>query len=663
MDDNEKTASLNTELTELRQRVAELEQTAEAYRYAAASLRQVETYWRDLVANAPVTIGVFDTAGTIRYVNRAAGDQRPEQLVGRLVYDYLEPDVQAELRQVLAGVFASGTGASYEARTVRQDGTTAWFATYLSPLQSGGDIDAVVFVATDITARKEAEQILHEHEAFYQALFATNPAVKLLIDPTDGQVIDANPAASAFYGYSADELRRMRITEINIHDEAQVRQAMLRALRREQTYFQFQHRLASGAIRDVEVFSGPIEFRGRRLLLSIIHDISERRRAEADAIKAARLEVATTLAGGVAHQVNNLMAIILGYAELLREDPAQAEAPAMIDAICRSAQRAGDLAQRMLDFARGGVYQPQPGNLNTMIADVAWPWLEQRSAARGVILEPHLAPDLWPVAVDQAQMSQVLVNLLTNALEALSDQGGRIIVTTENIVVDGRTQPDPGFWRLQWLAPGRYVRLAVADDGCGMDAAVLQRVCEPFFSTKFQGRGLGLAAVYGIIENHGGGIGLQSKVDDGTTVAIYLPALAAELTPARVREPAPALETQTVLLVDDDTVLRTVVRRLLEWSGYTVLDAASGDAALALAGSDARIDVTLLDLDMPGLSGAQAFPLLRTLRPELPILLFSGYGPDATVEALLDAGAAGFLQKPLRHDDLSAAIARVVGGR
>jgi two-component system cell cycle sensor histidine kinase/response regulator CckA len=256
-----------------------------------------------------------------------------------------------------------------------------------------------------------------------------------------------------------------------------------------------------------------------------VSDVSERVRAEEVLLQASRLEVATTLAGGIAHDINNLMTAVLGNAELLNLNLNRPDAPDMLAAICRSARRASELAQQMLAFARGGKYEPGLIDLNDSIQQALQ--LQLPAIPDKLIVEQQLASELWPVTADASQMGQVIINLLTNAVEA-GDGQGRIRVSTANLMIDepwARSHPVEGVCDLK---PGRYVSLAVEDTGGGMSTEVLARVFEPFFTTKFQGRGMGLAAVYGIVQNHGGDISIESEAGHGTVVKVYFPAVESE---------------------------------------------------------------------------------------------------------------------------------------
>ena len=367
------------------------------------------------------------------------------------------------------------------------------------------------------------------------------------------------------------------------------------------------------------------------------------------------MEVAATLSGGIAHKVNNLMGGVLGYAELLQEE--LADRPDLLpdlQTISRSARQASELAQQMLAFARGGKVQLQGLNLN----DVAQTMVETQESSfpAGIQVVYDLAPDLWEVSADPRQIGQVFLNILTNAVEAMVDQG-QVTVATCNV--------HPGGGLAEEGDPRAYVSLTMEDSGQGMSPQVLARAFEPFFTTKFQGRGLGLPAAYGIVKNHGGHIAIDSQEDVGTRVTVYLPAVQPELSPTpAVEEPAETTGPLTVLLVEDDDTVRRFVRRLLDREGYQVLEAAGGQQAVDLAQEHlGAIDLVLLDIEMPDMDGVATFPLLAAAHPEAKVILCSGYDVGEREQALLDAGASGFLVKPFNQEALRMSVQAVLGDR
>ena len=377
---------------------------------------------------------------------------------------------------------------------------------------------------------------------------------------------------------------------------------------------------------------------------------ADRRTADARAL-AARMESTATLAAGVAHDFNNLMTGVMANAELLKYDIDEgAEARETLGTIIECAHRGGQLAQQLLAFARGGRYQTTRVDLNTLVRDSVR--VEAHTVTPDIEVRTHLAPDLLSLDADPVQLGQVIANLHRNAVEALAGVGGgRITITTRNLPADGDRPPV-----LADLPAGAYIELSVADTGPGMNDDTRERIFEPFFTTKEGGRGMGLAATYGIVTHHGGQIEVRSEPGAGTEFRVYLPATAAQAPGGPAPEPAPPAK-RTILFVDDEAAILSATRRLLEPYGYHVLVAANGaDGIEAARRAPTPIDVVLLDMRMPGMSGIEAFGALREAQPDAKVIICSGYELDAAARGLLDRGAASFVQKPFRIEDLVAAI-------
>jgi len=382
------------------------------------------------------------------------------------------------------------------------------------------------------------------------------------------------------------------------------------------------------------------------------------RAAEARAL-AARMEATATLAAGVAHDFSNLMSGVMANCELLRLDVGHdADAAQTLDTIFECAQRGGDLAQQLVAFARGGRYRPLVIDLNALVRDTLR--LEAHTLDPHITVEGDLAGDLLRVDADPTQLAQVIGNLHRNAVEALQGAGaeGTIIIRTRNLPADGRPPA------LADMPAGPYVVLSVEDTGPGMSEETRARIFEPFFTTKEGGRGMGLAATYGIVAHHGGQIDVDTKPGRGTTFTVYLPATSAPAVSLEARRSA-GLATRsgtTVLVVDDEVPILSATRRLLERRGYRVLTAEGGAEAVQLAqNATTPIDVAVLDLRMPGMSGAETFGPLVAAHPRIRVILGSGYDLDEDARALLGRGAVDFVRKPFSVDALGAAIERALG--
>ena len=383
---------------------------------------------------------------------------------------------------------------------------------------------------------------------------------------------------------------------------------------------------------------------------------AEKRKLEERFKQMERLEGIGTLAGGVAHDFNNLLMGIQGNVSLmlvgLDEAHPNYEKLRSIES-CVSA--GSELTRQLLGFARGGKYLVKPVNLNQVIQNTARMFGRTR---KEISMVEKIDPDVWTVMADQGQIEQVLLNIYINAWQAMPD-GGHIYVETRN------KELDAGSAKNFDVEPGRYVRISVADTGVGMDEATQKRIFEPFFTTKEIGRGtgLGLASVYGIVTNHGGAVDFVSRLGQGTTFYLYLPACdvdVAETTPAAAAYPR---GSETILLVDDEAVVLDVNKPMLEELGYKVLTARSGRAAVEIFEKEqAGIDMVVLDLIMPGMSGGEVFARIRAIRPDIKVLLSSGYSLSGESEELLERGCAGFIQKPFNLDQFASKIEEILRG-
>ncbi len=352
---------------------------------------------------------------------------------------------------------------------------------------------------------------LPEIEAFFNAIFEVNPAIKLLLDGATGKVLDANSAAVAFYGWSRDELRTMYISEINMMEPERLTRELEETRKGNRRYFNFDHRTRFGEIKNVEVFTGPFRHGGRDLLFSIIHDNTDRRRLEARAAQVQKMDAIGQLAGTIAHDFNNLLAIVLGYADILSARlPDGSEHRRPIEEIMRAAKQARDVNRKLLTFSRQETVELRDFDLAELVRQLL-PVLG-RVLGDQVALVTELPAGALIVRADPAQFEQVVLNLLTNARDALPS-GGTVCLRLQRLAGDAE------------LPEGECACLSVQDDGTGMSAEARRRAFEPFFTTKVagQGTGLGLSTVYGIARQAGGTARIASELGRGSTVSVYLP--------------------------------------------------------------------------------------------------------------------------------------------
>ena len=496
-------------------------------------------------------------------------------------------------------------------------------------------------------------------EARYRRLFEHDLAGVGIVS-LDGRFLDCNPAFARILGYdSPEDLQAHDAAVIYLH--AEDRPAVLARLRESGRLVSFENRLRRKDGREVWVLANmalaPGES-GEQVIESTIVDITERKQLEQQLWQSQKMDALGSLAGGVAHDFNNVLTAILGYADLVLLDLAP-DSPHRkdLEEISRSAQRAGDLTRQLLTFSRRQPIEPRTLNLNEVVADTDK--MLRRLIGQEVELVTVLAPNLGTVRADPGQIHQVLLNLAVNARDAMPD-GGILTIETHEMEVDGQYAQEHVD-----AQPGAYVLLAVSDTGTGMDAATRERVFEPFFTTKEKGKGtgLGLATVYGIVRQHGGHIALYSEVGRGTTFKIYLPRAAeAAAEPERRKRPAETRGgTEMILLVEDEAPVRDFVHSALKRAGYRILAAADGDEALRLeATCPDQIDLLLSDGMMSGIRVPEMVAAFRKRRPNTRVLLMSGYAQEAFIRQGLMVAGGAFLQKPFTAAGLVSKVREVL---
>ncbi|MBU0990050.1 MAG: response regulator, partial [Proteobacteria bacterium] len=392
----------------------------------------------------------------------------------------------------------------------------------------------------------------------------------------------------------------------------------------------------------------------------IVRDVTEKQGLHAQLQQAQKMEAIATLAGGVAHEFNNALMGIMGNIELLKMDlPEDEGRDKYFDPMKSSGHRMSRLTDQLLAYAQGGKYQPKHLKLDDFMIQTL-PIL-QHDLSPEVRVETHFPKDISYTKADYAQMQMVLSAILANSNEAIEEEG-LIRITAGNIDLDeGFTKQHSG------LKPGSYVCLTIEDDGKGMDEETRSGIFEPFFTTKFQGRGMGMAAVYGIIKNHDGWIYVGSELGKGTVVRIYLPAIEAkeEVKEDVVLSPTVELATGegTILVIEDEEPLVEIFSQILERLGYRVLQARTGKEAVEFAKTfDGQIDLALLDIKLPDMEGGRVYPLIMKARPDLKVIVCSGYSIHGPAQAILDAGAEGFIQKPFSIAPFAEKLKEVLEG-
>ncbi len=503
---------------------------------------------------------------------------------------------------------------------------------------------------------------LVDSERRYRELFESNPHPMWVYDIESLRFLMVNNAAVSHYGYAREEFLGMTIAEIHPPEDVppllQTVQSLAEGFDASGVW---RHRKRDGSVINVEITSHALNFVGRRARVVLAHDITERKRSEeererlqAQLLHAQKMEAVGRLAGGVAHDFNNMLGVILGHTELALERTAEAEPLRVhLEEIRKAGQRSADLTGQLLAFARKQTVAPTVLDLNDTLASMLK--MLRRLIGEDVDLAWMPGAGLWPVRIDPAQIDQMLANLCINARDAIASVG-KVTIETDNVVLDEAYCADhPGF------SPGAYVMLAVSDDGSGMDKNVFDHLFEPFFTTKGvgQGTGLGLATVYGIVKQNDGFINVYSEPGRGTTFKIYLRACIGEAVPVPMRGPAQAIQsgTETILLVEDEEMLLELSKVMLEGLGYRVLTAGSPGAAIGLAETQAEeINLLITDVVLPEMSGRDLAERIRVIKPSLKCLFMSGYTANVIAHrGVLDEGVR-FIQKPFSIKNLAAKV-------
>ncbi|MBN1850983.1 MAG: PAS domain S-box protein [Deltaproteobacteria bacterium] len=527
------------------------------------------------------------------------------------------------------------------------------------------DEPCMLAVVDDITERIEREKAIREGEEKYRAIFENSP-VGIALTSMDGRFLTVNQAILNMSGYSYDEIHELPLSVLYTDYEA--RKTLMDLVNRKGVAFNFpaQFKRKDGTVIDTLLTTTKVHHSGGdEIFQSFCIDVSEqiKMEKEKEELKARleqtrRMDAITTLAGGVAHQVNNALSTIIGNLELLSMDlPDNERISRYSGPVKRSVYRMAHLSDQLLAYARGGKYHPQFITPNQFIRDTIP--LIQHTIRPSVFIETDLPNDIQGIQADLTQMQMVLSAILSNASEAMEDQGRiRISCRNEDMTIERqKTFPE--------LRPGPYVHLVIADDGKGMDTETMNRVFEPFFSTKLYGRGLGMAAVYGIIHNHNGCIAIESEEGKGTKVHIYLPAVGAQSKENDRREPVerPIKGSGTILIVEDEETVMDVSCAMLKRLGYRVLEAMSGKEAIDIVRTfNEAIDLVILDIILPDMEGKAIYPVIKEIRPDIKVILCSGYSSDGPAQEILDAGAQAFIQKPFSINGLSEKVKKVLEG-
>jgi len=679
---------------ELEMEIAEQKKTESALLESEAKYRQIfehapagieeeeivrteQRRWEQLIDFLPDATFVIDAEGKVIAWNRAIEKMtgiQAKDMLGKGDYEYAIP-FYGKRRPVLIDLavqWDNEAEAVYE--YVTKEGEALISETYDSLVRPGGTlrnkasllydengrVTAAIETIRDITERKRSEKSLRESEEKFRALF-DQARDAIVITTERGQVVDANSYALNLFGYSLEEMKALNFQRLYVDPDDGRR--FRKEMEEKGSADQFFTRLRRSDGLEMECTMNTTARRDSRGAVleyqGIIRDVTQSRRLQMQLHDSRKMEAIATLAGGIAHQFNNALTPIMGNIDILQMDYAQDDD--LMDTLQQmkeSCRRMANLTSQLLAYARGGKYAVQVVSPNAFVLDTIP--LVEHTLHPEVRVETDLPPEVSAVKADPTQMEMVLSALIANANEAMEGPG-RIRIAAADVELDQKFMTHHG------LTPGPYVCVSVEDSGKGMDEETRQRIFDPFFTTHFLGRGLGMAAVYGIIKNHGGAIEVESELGKGTVVRVYLPAIG----PGRKEEGAkgdkkrevePESVKGTILVIEDDEMVMDLAHAMLERLGYRVLAAGTGKEAVdSVKAFDGEIDLALLDIKLPDMSGSQVYPLIMEERPGLKVVVCSGYALDGPAQEILNAGAVDFIQKPFSIETIKEKLEKVLG--
>jgi PAS domain S-box-containing protein len=635
------------------ERIVERRRSEETTKLAYAELNQIFETSAD-------GMRVIDKDFNVLRVNQtflALSGMSKDEAIGKKCYEVFRGPLCHTPSCPLTRILDGEERIERDAEKERGDGTTVTCIVTATAFRGpDGKLIGIVEDFKDISERKRAEEAMQESEKYYRETIDAMGDWILVVDP-DLRIVLFNEAFMQInkeLGLTTDVIGRTPmeifpfLPDILIDEYRWVFENKKVLITQDTSKVGGREFVTES--RKIPLFKEGSVVR----VVSVIRDITESKRLEAQLQQAQKMEAIGTLAGGIAHDFNNVLMAIQGHTSLVslrtdRDHPNFGHMKGIEDMV----QRGADLTRQLLGFARGGKYEVRATDLNELIEKCS----EMFGRTKKEIKVDRKYREIWPVEVDQAQIEQVLLNLYVNAWQAMPN-GGSLYVETSNVVLD------ENHTKLFGVSPGNYVKISVTDTGIGMDKATQQRIFDPFFTTKemVRGTGLGLSSAYGIIKNHGGIINVYSEKDEGTTFNIYLPASEKEIA---VREERLADEilkgTETVLLVDDEDMIVDVGEEMLKEMGYKVLVARGGKEAVEIyAKRKEEIDLVILDMIMPDMGGGEAYDRMKEKNPKVRVILSSGYSIDGQAAEILERGCDAFIQKPFNIKEMSGKIREIL---
>ncbi len=605
---------------------------------------------------------ITDRDGTIAWVNPAFTDLTGytlDEVLGRNPRILKSGISDAAFYKTLWDTILSGRAWQGEMINRRKDGTTYSEEQTITPvMDEAGQITNFISVKQNITERRRAEAKILSEQLFSESIVNSLPGIFYLIDQTR-KFLRWNENFEQITGYSAEEIATLSPLDLFAGEEKELIDQRIQEVFASGSADAEAHLVSKSGERTAHYFTGVrIYSDDQPCLMGVGLDITVRKQLEEQFRQSQKMEAVGVLAGGIAHDFNNLLTAINGYSDLtLRKMSPDEPLRRNIEEVKKAGDRAAELTSQLLAFSRKQVLKPVVHNLNSVIETIEN--MLRRIIRENIELRTVLDPKLGNIKADPGQIEQVIMNLVVNARDAMPD-GGTLTIETQNVYLDH----DYVSQKLA-IEPGPFTRITVSDTGMGMDEITRQHIFEPFFTTKEVGKGtgLGLSMVYGIVKQSGGDITVYSEPGHGTTFKIYLPSVDEEVQKLKWNgdHPEKYLGTETILLVEDEEVVRNLAKEILTGNGYTVLEAENGKAALAICSSyEGHIDLLLTDVIMPRMSGSELKQTVVEMMPDIKVLFMSGYTDDSVANRGVFDADIPFIEKPFTPDALSRKVREVL---